>query len=156
MNLTFNVARLIVLSGLLVTTACAGGAGDGSAPNPGDEQDVVAAKGVVGTWELDGKADTDFVVTWWDKLEVKADGTFVGNEGGNVCDDDGNCEAGTTADLTGTYTLGKSGDKNTILFHFKDKKLQTDRFTFSVSGSTMKMQLAADKQKGGDFAMKRK
>jgi hypothetical protein len=144
------------LSGLLVTVACGGG-GDTSDANDtaGSGQDLTAASSIVGKWALDGKADTDFVVTWWDKLELKADKTFVGNEGGNVCDDAGNCEAGTTADLTGTYTLSTSGDKKTITFKFSDKKLQSDRFTFSVSGSKMTMQLAADKQKGGEFDMKK-
>jgi hypothetical protein len=149
-------ATLVALLGLVVS-ACAGGSSDDAPPAPAAGEAISAGSGApVGSWELDGKADTDFVVTWWDKLTVNADGTFTGNEGGNVCDDDGNCEAGTTADLKGTYTIGSSGDKKTILFHFSDKGRTTDRFTFSVSGGTMKMQLAADKAKGGDFAMKKK
>ena len=155
-------ARLVLCTALLSVAACAGGSSDPAADPASTDgtgqalsaHDTEAA--LVGTWDLDSHADTDFVVSWWDHLELKDDKTFSGNQGGNVCDDDGNCEAGTTATLTGTYSLGTSGSKKTITFKFKDKKLQSDKFTFSLSGKKLTMQLAADKQKGGDFDMKKK
>lgn len=159
---TLAAVRLVACTALLSLAACAGGSSD-SAADPASSDGAgealsaqATATALVGTWDLDGKADTDFVVTWWDHLELKDDNTFTGSEGGNVCDDDGNCEAGTSGTLTGTYSIGTSGTKKTITFKFTDKKLTSDKFDFSVSGKSMTMQLAADKAKGGEFAMKKK
>jgi hypothetical protein len=157
-----NVICLALCTGLLSLTACAGGSSDPAADpaNTDGSGEALSAQAtetaLVGTWDIDQKGDTDFVVTWWDHLELKDDKTFSGNQGGNVCDDDGNCEAGTTATMTGTYSLGTSGTKKTITFKFSDKKVTSDKFTFSLSGKTLTMQLAADKAKGGDFDMKKK
>jgi hypothetical protein len=140
-------------------TGCSGASSSEQAPQSGDDQNVTSASGtkkLVGTWKLETSVDTDMLAEWIDKLEAKDDGTFSAGFGGNVCDDDGNCEAGTRS-ADGTYSVEGSTVTFKYKFQGKDGKEHStnEKFSFTLSGSTLKMRATSDKSKQTEFTLKK-
>jgi hypothetical protein len=162
--------RLVLIGSLtllsLQTVACSGS--DSSAPaapaTEGDSQNATAAAGLAklaGTWKLDSSTDTDGIGEWIDQAELKADGTFTASFGGNVCDDSGNCEAGTRS-ASGTAKLTTASGKDEIGFAYKAQTSNggtssfNDKFVYSLSGTKLTMNLASDTRKTGTFVLDKK
>jgi hypothetical protein len=138
--------RLTVISALILgLVAC--GSSDSEGPQTGDDQNVTAAKKKTtapfsGKFALAKNQSDEFLVSWFVSLDMAPDGSFTGEMNGNVADDDGNVETGTTGPIKGNATFTNvDGSEGVMAVVFKQDggRRGSDVFKFKMTASSVEL-----------------